>query len=114
MKKIALSALVASLLASAAAPALAAGEENGQNQRHRKGKFERMDSDGDGVVTKDEFMAHSEKRFSKMDADGDGKITKEESDAARARMKEKFGKMHDMRQEYPGGPEGQGPEKQGQ
>ena len=41
--------------------------------RPHKGKmFEKHDTNGDGVISKSEFLAHAEERFSKMDADGNG------------------------------------------
>ena len=44
--------------------------------------FDKADTNKDGVVTKEEFRAHSDKIFAKLDKNGDGKITKEERDAA--------------------------------
>ncbi|MGE4313463.1 MAG: hypothetical protein AB7E85_04235, partial [Pseudobdellovibrionaceae bacterium] len=44
--------------------------------------FAKMDTDGDGVVTKSEFQSHGDEMFSKMDGNGDGKIEKEEAKAA--------------------------------
>jgi hypothetical protein len=54
MKKLLLSAAVLALLTS---PAIA-----GENK---------MDTDGDGVVSKSEFMAKQETRFDEMDANND-------------------------------------------
>ena len=41
-------------------------------------KMKKMDTDGDGAVSKDEFMAHAEKKFAKKDKNGDGVISAEE------------------------------------
>ena len=41
-------------------------------------KLKKMDTDGDGAVSKDEFMAHAEKKFAKKDKNGDGVISAEE------------------------------------
>ncbi len=61
--------------------------------------FERMDANGDGVVTRQEFEAFTKKQFDEMDANHDGKITREELDAARekhgALMREQFNKRFD-------------------
>lgn len=53
-------------------------------------KWEMMDTNKDGAVSKDEFHnAHMEK-FKKMDANSDGKVTKEEKMAfKKAQMEEK-------------------------
>jgi Ca2+-binding EF-hand superfamily protein len=42
--------------------------------------FKRMDANGDGVVTREEFDASNARRFQEMDANNDGKVTREEMD----------------------------------
>ena len=41
-------------------------------------KIKRMDTDGDGAVSKEEFMAHKEEKFNKKDENGDGVLTEDE------------------------------------
>ena len=41
-------------------------------------KMKKMDTDGDGSVSKDEFMAHAEKKFSYKDKNGDGVLSADE------------------------------------
>ncbi len=41
-------------------------------------KMEMMDTDGDGAVSKEEFMSHKEQRFMKKDENGDGVLSEEE------------------------------------
>jgi len=70
--------------------------------------FQKMDANGDGAVSKDEFVAFHEarakaagreapskerieKRFAAMDANADGKLTKDELTAGWGRMKERHG-----------------------
>jgi hypothetical protein len=87
--------VVASLLALAPLAAFA-----GDHPGHRSGGPDIMkwDTNGDGVVTKEEAQAASasmvDKRFSELDLNKDGQITKEEMsqarDARRSAMKEKF------------------------
>lgn len=94
MKKILLYTAVASIAFGSATMALA---ESDKKHGHHKGKmFEKMDTDSDGIVTKDEFMKKSEEHFAKMDTNGDGKVTKEEAknqhEAMRAKWKEKHNK----------------------
>ncbi len=65
-------------------------------RHHHKMEFSDLDSDGNGSVSLDEFLAHHriwiEKKFAKIDADGNGGITEAEMKAARERMKEHHGK----------------------
>lgn len=60
---------------------------------HHKGKFfEKMDTDGDGQISKAEHMSAAEERFAKMDANGDGVVTKEELHEKMKKMKGKWKK----------------------
>ena len=43
-----------------------------------KDKMKMMDTDGDGAVSKEEFMSHKEQRFLEKDANGDGVISEDE------------------------------------
>ncbi len=76
----------AAALVLQASPVLA---DNHGGKHHGK-MFEKHDTNGDGVISKEEFLSHAEDRFSKMDTDGDGSVTKEEGEAAKAKMKEKW------------------------
>lgn len=62
---------------------------------HKGKKFEKTDTNADGVISHEEFLAKAENRFKKMDADGDGKITKEEAKNHHASMREKYKKHHE-------------------
>lgn len=57
--------------------------------------FEHQDTNGDGMISKDEFMKHAEERFMKMDADGNGSISKEEAKEVKYKAKEKMKEMKD-------------------
>lgn len=93
--------LGAAVLALQAVPALA---EEGQKGRGGH-MFAQKDTNGDGVISKDEFLKGAEDRFGKMDKDGDGKVTKEEAKEARAHMKEKMKERRQKRKENHGGAE---------
>lgn len=99
MKK--LVTLTSVLTAFALSPALAQADHHGGP--HGGKMFEKHDLNGDGVISKDEFLKHAEEKFTKMDADGDGSVTKEESKAAmeawREKMKEKHEAMKDGAEE---------------
>jgi hypothetical protein len=47
----------------------------------------RMDTNGDGKISKDEFVNHALQRFDAMDTNHDGQLTKAERDAARETMR---------------------------
>lgn len=53
-------------------------------------RMQSADTDGDGALSKAEFMAVQEKRFAEMDANSDGKVTKDEMKAHHESMKEKM------------------------
>ncbi|WP_197489889.1 EF-hand domain-containing protein [Erythrobacter neustonensis] len=57
---------------------LAAGEP-----RKKGGWLARVDANGDGAVTRDEFAARALLRFDRMDADKNGTVTPEERKASR-------------------------------
>lgn len=59
----------------------AAGEAKGEGKRGNW--FARLDTDGDGMISREEFTAPALKRFDRADADGDGVITPEERAAMR-------------------------------
>lgn len=91
MKKIL--ALTAVALAFAVSPAMA------DNHGDKAKMFEKHDTNGDGVISKSEFLSHAEERFSNMDTDGNGEISKDEVQAKRAEMKEKRkDRMKEMRE----------------
>jgi len=90
MKKVMI--LSAAFLAFTAMPVLADGH-GGKGHKGAK-MFEKHDTNSDGTISKDEFLAHATERFENMDADGDGRVSKEEAkaagDAKRAKMKDKM------------------------
>lgn len=91
-------ALMAGLCAFAALPAFADhhGDMHGKmmDGKHPFG-LEKLDANGDGSVSKDEFMAAHEEKFTEMDTNGDGVISKEELEARRAQWKEKMEERHE-------------------
>lgn len=80
--------LSSALLSMAAVPAMA--EHHEMKDGGKKGLFEKHDTNADGIVTQDEYLAHAKTRFTELDTDKDGKITKAESDAHKAEWKEKM------------------------
>ena len=67
---------------------------------HGRGMLERLDTNHDGKISRDEMRADMDRHFDKLDTNHDGFIDKAEMDAARDHMKQRFGKhRHGM----PGG-----------
>ncbi len=62
-------------------------------ERHKR-HFERRDADGDGQISKAEWMAGVEEHFTTMDADGDETITMEEWTAGHAAMRKRWKQHH--------------------
>ncbi len=58
-------------------------------QQHMQKRLKEVDTNGDGNISKAEFMAQSEKRFAKMDTNGDGQISPEERKQAHQNMMQK-------------------------
>jgi len=72
-------ALILVTLATLTSTAAFAQQEGSGNRREMmKEKLREMDGNGDGAISKAEFMAGAEARFSKMDRNGDGKLDKED------------------------------------
>lgn len=82
MKKLMI--LTAAALAFSMTPVLADHHGDGKEKGE---KYQKHDIDGDGVISKSEFLQGAEERFGKMDADGNGEISKEEAQAAHAAKK---------------------------
>ena len=85
-----------------AGPAFACPFSGGQGEGGQMGKgacMAKADVNGDGMVSKEEFMATHEAKFDQMDANGDGNLSHEEMTAARDQMREKMMEHRDdMRQ----------------
>lgn len=90
MKKILMLAVTGMVFMS---PAAIAGHHNDGD--HKGKMFEKMDTNNDGVITKDEFMSKHEQKFNEMDADNNGEVTREEAKAA---MEKWRGKMKDRKE----------------
>ncbi len=86
---------------------VANAEDGGDVANKRKAMAEKMaeklfkhhDIDGNGVISKDEFIKSAEDRFDKIDADNNGEITKEEAKSYRSKEREKWREMMEKRKE---------------
>lgn len=91
-----LSMVAAGILASPMAFAQGPGSQDGKGG-HKGKMMQAIDTDGDGQISKAEFMAKHEERFDEMDANEDGALSKDEMKSAWEARKEK---MKDMREKY--------------
>lgn len=89
-------------LSFVSAPSVVYAEDGGEQKRGGKiaKLFERGDKNGDGVISKSEFLAQAEERFAKMDTDGNGEVSKEEAKAHAKKMRAKRKEMKDKHKDH--------------
>lgn len=100
-KTIIATALATTLIGGAALAAQETGAVDGMAKAPGVWMAHRGDTNGDGVITRDEALADAAKRFDAADTNHDGKVTPEEMRAAR--MAHRGGHARGL-----GGPEGPG------
>lgn len=99
---LAITALGATLIA--AGPALADHHEGPPSGHHGKmmgNMMKKIDADGDGRVSRDEFANFHTNKFNKMDTNGDDFIDADERKAHHEQMKGKFKDARENRQNHP-------------
>ncbi len=69
------------------------GQMKQQMQQKMQQHLKETDTNGDGNISKQEFLANCEKRFQKMDTNGDGQISPEERQQMKANMMQHKGQM---------------------
>ncbi|MES2057050.1 MAG: EF-hand domain-containing protein [Pseudomonadota bacterium] len=84
-------------------PDAAAGGPRGD---HRAKTLQRIDTNGDGRISRDEMRVQDDKRFAKLDANGDGFIDQGEMEAGRDKMKAMRGKWRGGAGTVPASPSG--------
>lgn len=81
---------VASLcLAAGGVQAMSHGDEG---DKHQKKMWNKLDTDGDGAISRQEYMDAMGKHFERADTDSDGKISKEEWQARKDAMRSEMHK----------------------
>ena len=61
--------------------------------KHMKRMLQKIDTNKDGKISKQEWSTHHEQRFAEIDANKDGNLTKEEFKAFRKKMRKKHREM---------------------
>lgn len=64
--------------------ALCLGPHAGRAETAADQAFARLDTNGNGAISREEFLALRRQMFAALDADGDGLLTRQEIEAARA------------------------------
>ena len=100
MKK--MTAMAAMAMMCMSMPAMAAMDKNTPEKMKMKTDywFNKMDTDHDGKISKEEHDAFGEDMFKKADANGDGSISKEEMMAAKKKEKEEMSMNMDKTPEH--------------
>jgi Ca2+-binding EF-hand superfamily protein len=73
-----------------------AGTDSERAERFRQKMQERieaMDTDGDGAISREEYLANAERHFERLDLDGDGYVTAAEREQIRAELRERRGQQ---------------------
>jgi len=97
MKKLLL--LAAAGLILQATPAFADNHKGDGEGRKGPKMFEMHDTNGDGMISEAEFMAHAKAKFAEKDTNKDGSISKDEAKAAKEAMREKHKEKREERRE---------------
>ena len=63
-------------------------------EKRSKRVMKRADSNGDGMITREEFLAQAEKRFARVDTDKNGAISMEELEVVRQKAIEQYKKQN--------------------
>jgi Ca2+-binding EF-hand superfamily protein len=81
-------ALTAVSLLLVTSPAFA--DNHGDKRGHKMEEvMDKIDKNGDGIVTEQEFIEVHKEQFDTLDENGDGEVTEDELKSAHKRMKEK-------------------------
>ena len=92
-KRVTTLALTFALALAISVPNAQAGHhEDGNHKKDKSEHHMKADKNGDGILSYDEFISMKKERFEQMDADNDGNLTKEEMRNAHQKYRKKFKK----------------------
>jgi len=97
MKKQILMAALLGAVTMTSGAVMAEHHEGKMMGKHKHKMMEKIDTNGDGLISKSEFMAGQVEKFKKMDLNGDGSLSKEEKKAAYQARKEQRHEMKEKR-----------------
>ncbi|WP_350446365.1 hypothetical protein ACSC9U_08270 [Pseudomonas solani] len=85
--------LCLALLLGASLSAQAAGDGSRREmlQERMQERIKAMDGNGDGAISREEYMAHAEQQFQRLDANHDGRITQDEIGKLRQQAQQRQG-----------------------
>ena len=93
-----LSAMIVAVVACGLLSSVACAKDKAPHKKTPEEQFKALDKDGDGFLSKDEYLAQAkspeqkeklEKKFAQLDTNGDGKLSLEEFCAQPAKPKKK-------------------------
>lgn len=92
--------VVTSLLVALLSTPLFAQENGKTNKEHHYKEWaSELDTNGDGKISKEEYLKAAEERFNKMDKGGDGFIDEKDQQSMKEKMKERMEKMREKMKE---------------
>jgi len=65
-----------------------------EKKEHHSRWFQKLDKDGDGKISREEFQEAMGKKFDRMDEDGDGVVTREEWETAKQKKMKRMKEHH--------------------
>lgn len=84
--------------ASQITEAAATGPKHDFMRNRMEKMWKEMDTNGDGVISKEESTAFGNKKFDEKDSNHDGKVTRDEWDAFHNAKMEEFKEKHGMKE----------------
>ena len=85
----AVTVLLVAVLTTATALAAPTSDRAERFRQKMEERLQAMDTDGDGAISRQEYLQQAAERFARLDLNGDGLITVEEREQIRAQLLER-------------------------